>query len=283
VEEAGGREDIHFHLDNVPPLELQLSIRAMSPEFGLSPDDIAQALSREYGFAMQRDHTYSLRRAYDLGIAEKARLAGKPAYRLTSRGAKLQSVMAVDSALGMELLHYLHYTSYGGRQSDRKCLWSYRRCCQLIWAASATLPTSQMAATIQAEMREAFPSLDWTGRIGARFDRAAAGRLNLWLRALQPSPLPHGEGPISRRRTERYELALLALDDLYRARGYRYGDPVLLDDAVVDQISAVFFLERECSRDLLHFAVRLSPVIKLADTLAGPSVNLLRTYTIDDL
>jgi len=283
LSESSKREDTHFYLDNVPPEELQLTLRVLPLEGGLSPDEVAGALESEYGFRMQKDRTYSPRRAHDLGLARQARLAGKLVYLLTPRGAKVQAIVGVDAGFGMDLLHYLHYSSFSGAPGDRKYLWSYRRCCELVWAASAAPPSADMAAQIQAQMRETFPHLDWTAKVGARFDATAAGRLKAWLRALEPSPLPAETGQLVPREVARYELALLGLDDLYRARGYRYGDPVLLDDAVVDETAAVFFLKRDCCRDLLHLAARLSSAVKMADTLAGPSVNLVRAYTVDDL
>ena len=277
------REDTHFYLDNVPPEELQLTLRVMSPELGSTADELAGNLLREYGFKMQRDHTYSPRRAYDLGLAQQARSGGRLEYRLTTRGVKVQSIVAVDSALGLDVLHFLHYTGYMGDPQDRKYLWSYRLCCELVWAASEALPSPRMAAEVQARIEEDFPSLPSTDRIGARFDSTAAGRLKAWLRALRPSPLPKGNGRLMRRRVERHELALLALDDLYRSRRYRYGDPVLLADAVLEQVASVFFLDTECCLDLLRVATRVAPAAVMSDTLAGPAVNLLRAYTIEDL
>ena len=76
-------------------------------------------------------------------------------------------------------------------------------------------------------------------------------------------------------------LALLALDDVYRSRGYRYGDPVILDEPMLDEVARVFFLDPICCRKLLDLAARLTKVIKLSDTFAGTSVTLMAPYTIE--
>lgn len=275
--------DIHFYLDNVPPQEAFHVLRVLSIDHPLSPRQIAQELERAYGFRMQKDVAYTPRRLFDLGLALQTRVRGNTVYSLTNMGSKLQTMLTIDPALAADLLHYCHYTGYQGRPQDRKNLWSYRRCCEIIWQEGVAVAPKDLAARIQGEMRDSFPEIDLTARQGARFDATAARRLMHWLSSLTPDPLPEPKGRIKPRTVEHFQLVLLALDDVYRARGYRYGDPVLLDDGLIYQAAGVFFLDLECSARLIRTAARISNALTITDTLGGPAVNLLRPYTIADV
>ena len=103
------------------------------------------------------------------------------------------------------------------------------------------------------------------------------------VRALDPPPFTKSSKDLQPRLIQRFELALLALDDTYRSRGYRYGDSVLMDESVVNQTAGVFFLDPSCCTDLLRLAARILPSIKISDTLGGASINLLKPFTVDDI
>ena len=132
-------------------------------------------------------------------------------------------------------------------------------------------------------MSEEFSFLDWTAKVGARFNSTAAGCVYTWLRALDPSPFIKPDKNLYPRFVQRFELALLALDDTYRSRKYRYGDAVLMDESLVNQTAGVFFLDPRCCGNLLRLSANIVPSVRLADTLGGASVNLLRPFSIDDL
>ena len=163
-------------------------------------------------------------------------------------------------------------------------MWSYRKCCEVIWAEGYPLPTPQLAARVQGLMQDEFPQLDFSARQGARFDSTAAGRFYTWIGQLAPSPLPQqGDDRLCRRSVQRFELALLSMGYVYRARGYRYGDPVVLDDQLLDELARVFFLERTCYRELLSLAAAITRHVALRDTFAGTSVTLLAPYGVEDI
>ena len=276
-------EDIHFYVDNAPPDEVTHVLRVLSLENSLTPSEIAEIMINEYGFEMQQDHSYSPRRLYDLCLASQERQGPKVTYKLTARGAKFQAIQAMNPALATDLVHYLHYTSYSGSPHDRKYLWSYRKCCEIIWSTQRLVPNQNLASQILSRMGEEFSSVNWTGRVGARFDSTAVGRVYTWLRALDPPPFTKSNKNLQPRLVQRFELALLALDDTYRSRQYRYGDAVLIDESLVKQIAGVFFLDPKCCADLLRLSANIVPSVKMSDTLGGPSINLLRPFTIDDL
>jgi hypothetical protein len=102
-----------------------------------------------------------------------------------------------------------------------------------------------------------------------------------WVAQLQPQVIDDKTNNLVPRESTRFELIALALDDLYRHRKYRYGDPVVIDDVLLDEVSRVFFLDPACYRELLDLAARLINDIKLADTFAGTSVTLMHPYTIE--
>lgn len=276
-------EDTHFYIDNVPPSEVSHVLRVLSAENALTPNEIAKTMADEYGFKMQQDHSYSPRRLYDLGLAHQERQGPRITYKLTQRGLKLQTIQAMNLSLATDLIHYLHYTGYSGNPNDRKYLWSYRRCCEIIWSTQRLVPNQKIASQILSRMGEEFSSLNWTARVGVRFDSTAVGRIYTWLRALEPPPFTKSNKTLQPRSVERFELALLALDDTYRSRGYRYGDAVLMDESLVTQVAGVFFLDLKCCADLLRLSVNIVPFAKMSDTLGGAAINLLRPFSIDDL
>lgn len=274
--------DVHFYVDYAPPREVGHVLRVLSADTPLTSDEIAGLLCSEYGVPVDGYRTEWSRRLVDLGLASQAR-ERTPRFTLSPLGVRLQSIQAMDADFACELFHYLHYSGYSGAPSDRKYLWSYRQCCQQILGSKQLVATAELAAVIQEEMRTQFPRLDFSASQGARFDKSAVGRIYEWIRALRPSPFAEGSKDLCPRSVYRHELAVLALDDVYRSRKYTYGDPVVMDDPLLDQIAGVFFLEKRCCTDLLQLAARILPDVRLADTLAGPSINLLRPFTIEDL
>jgi len=275
-------EDIHFYVDHAPPDEVSHVLRVLSLEHSLTLNEIAEVMINEYGFKMQGDH-YSPKRLHDLRLASQERQGPKVTYKLTEHGAKLQAIQAMNPALATDLLHYLHYTSYSGNPQARKYLWSYRKCCEIIWSTQCLVPNKILAGQIQSSMRKEFSYLNWTARVGARFDSTAVGRIYTWLRALDPPPFTKSSKNLQPRLVQRFELALLALDDTYRSRQYHYGDAVLMDDSLITQAAGVFFIDTKCCTDLLRLATNVVSSIKMSDTLGGASINLLRPFTIDDL
>lgn len=151
----------------------------------------------------------------------------------------------------------------------------------------------RLAGEVLADMVTAFPTIDFAQfasgdkkRAGGRFDGTGVGRVMAWLRALEPSPLPGGRNNkrLIPREVDRLELALLALDDVYRARGYAYGDPVIMDDALVRQAAGVFFLDEACCARLIQLAARLFPRrLTARSTLEGTRLVLHGPYTVQDV
>ena len=276
--------DTHFYIDNAPPEEVSWTLRALSRAEQLSPQMIADKLYAEYGFKMQRDRTYSPRRLYDLGLAEQSGTGTKIHYSLSKLGSEVQGILAFDQELYADLIHFLHYSRYNEKPESRKYLWSYRRCCEIVWAERRAVPAQELAANVQSLMRQEFPCLDFGAREGARFDSTAASRFYGWIRQLMPPPFAdQGHALLKMRIASHYELALLSLDHVYRLRGYRYGDPVVLDDVLLDELARVFFLEHQCYRNLLDLAAKMSRMVVLHDTFAGTSVNLMTPYGVENV
>jgi len=278
------KEDTHFYLDFAPPEEVVAVLKVLSSECSLTTKEISNILKDSYGFEMQKDKTYSPRRLFDLGLAiQERKRKGSVVYRLSERGLKVQNILGVDSPLAMDLMHYLHYTGHNNEPHKRKYLWSYRKCCEIIWDNMRLIKYSVVASSIQSEMQERFPWLDYGKRAGARFDNTAASRVAQWLRVLEPTPIDQVGSPLILRTIDKFELALLALDEAYRSRSYTYGDPVIMDDEFIRQVSAVFFLDQDCCAALLKIGARINQNVKISDTLTGASINLLKPFKIEDM
>lgn len=274
-------EDTHFYIDNAPPDEVRTVLFGLDLEAPLSNAQIADRARTQLGFQLQRDTAYSTRRLSDLGLALKPERPNRKTYLLTPLGARMRALVSLDPSISWDAWRYLHYTGYNGQPYSRKLLWSYRVCCEAVWREKLLLPTAQLAGAVQSLMREQFPQLDLSARLGSRFDSTAVGRCYTWLMRLSPMPFSREHPQLRSRTVHRHELALLALDHVYRARGYRYGDPAVLDGALLDEIARVFFLDLQCCRELLLLASRVTRAVRMADTLAGPSVTLVAPYTIE--
>lgn len=277
---ADGHEDTHFYIDNAPPRELLAVLRVMSPAVTISPKNAQATIWREYGTdAMQKDATYASRRLFDIGA-----LSNQPSmYQLTERGIALQQLLSVNEAFVIDLMHYLQFTRFGFEGCSRKLLWTYRRVCEHFWSHGELTNYKELAAILQDEMRERFKkAIDFekTQHMGARIDSTGVGRVTTWLRSLTPSPFVEKGTEIIPRVVDREELALLALDDVYRWEQYAYGDAVILDDRLLRRLAGVFFLDTECCRTLLRRAARRD-ILRMSDTLAGPAVTLLRPFTVE--
>lgn len=276
-------EDTHFYVDNAPPGEVAWVLRSLVRHEALGTKDIARLLYTEYGFTMQKDKTYTPRRLYDLGLAQRTLDGGKVGYVLTELGEKVRDIAATDPAIYPDLMHFLHYARFDGKPETRKYLWSYRRCCEIVWCEKRLISNQEMASRVQALMRAEFPALDFGAAKGARFDKTGAGRCYAWIKHLSPSPFPENDRALRLRIVRQHELPLLALSYVYSARSYRYGDPIVLANDLLDAIAQVFFLDPCCCRELIGIAAKMTKAVTLADTFAGTSVNLLVPYGIESI
>ena len=199
---------------------------------------------------------------------------------LTRRGETVRQILQLDHDLFSEVMHYLHYDRYDGSPSARKLFWSYRTCCHIAWERKQVPPSQDLASEVQALIAAEFPAA-YARRIGGNFNKGGVDSgWRPWLARLAPAAFADG-GAVVPRVSGRFELALLALDHVYRDRGYRYGDPVILDDRMLDAVARVFFLDVTCCRELIDLSARLTRRIELSDTFAGTSVSLLAPYGIE--
>ena len=272
-----GSKKAHFYIDHAPPDGVRQILKVLPMDNGATIEEIGLAVPSS-GSAKFRSEWP--KRLADLGLAIAEKRQGVLLYRISPLGARIRHFEMTDPSLIPDLLHYLH-SNWDPNGQCVEYLWSYHTCCQIAWREKRLLDTGEIASQVLDFMRQNFPDLDYQARVGARFDKTAVGRWLQWVKTLEPSPFPDGVKVLQPRSILRYELALLALDRIYRTLGYRYGDPVLLDDALLDQIAAVFFLDLNCCRALLDVAARLTHVIRLTDTFAGTSITLLEPYTIE--
>ena len=276
-------DDVHFLIDNASPREVEYVLRCLSPQTAYSNAEIREHLSTEWHFTAQKNLSFSTRRLCDFGLATTGNtLQGKPGYLLTSLGVKIRNLLETDHDLYADTMHYLHYNGYDGSPSARKLFWSYKCCCDLVWARKYVPPTSELASEVQSQIAATFPEL-YSRRVGGNFNVGGVSAWKVWLMELACPPFSPGERDVIPRVQNHFELAVLALDHVYRSRGYRYGDPVVLDDVLIDDLARVFFLEHLCLRNLLNFAAKMSRSVVLHDTFAGTSVNLMAPYGVENV
>ena len=279
--ESVAEQDTHFYIDYAPPDKVRDALWCLNADKPTSPMEIFNSLESQGKDVSRR--TEIPRRLFDLGLAEQAKQGNRIAYTLTSLGSKLREIASFDPALYPELMHFLHFSSWDGTPQARKFLWSYRQCSIISWIEKRLLPGKQLASRVQSRMMAEFPDLDYAAAVGARFDSTAAGRWSRWVQSLRPSPFEQNNGELQRREVKYHEVILLALDDIYRFESYRYGDPVILDEEMIDDLARVFFLDPVCCRELLDLAAAVTKAIKLSDTFAGTSATLMKPYTIESI
>lgn len=277
-------EDMHFLIDNAAPKEVEYLLRCLDLHVAYSTEELRDKLYTEWNFKAQRSLSFSTRRLYDLKLADKlATLEKKAGYVLTALGAKVRNILEADCDLYADVMHYLHYDGYDGSPSARKLFWSYKCCCDIVWEQKHIPPTPQLVAEVQSRIAARFPYA-YSQKVGGNFNAGGVSSgWKPWLADLTCPPFGRGEREIVPRVLQRFELAILSLDHVYRARGYRYGDPVVLDENLLDELARVFFLEHQCCRGLLTLAARMTRLVVLSDTFAGTSVNLRSPYTVENV
>lgn len=279
--ESLAEPDTHFYIDYAPPEKVWEALQCLRVNQPMSPTEIFDTLQLQGREVSRRSEIP--RRLSDLGLATRVGQGNGIAYALTSLGQKVREIKSFEPSLYPDLMHFLHFSSWDGTPEARKFLWSYRQCSTISWIEARLLPTKELASRVQSRMRARFPDLDYAAAVGARFDSSAAGRWTRWVQSLTPAPFLEGNGVVQKREVEYHEIALLALDDVYRCKGYRYGDPVILDEQVLDDLARVFFLDSLCCRELLDLAAAVTKAVTLSDTFAGTSVTLVRPYTIESI
>lgn len=277
------KEDVHFLIDNAHPNEIEALLRCASSRQPYTVTQLREILMTELGYSAQRNLTLSTRRLCDLGLAINKRTDRNEAgYLLTQKGVQIRNLIEIDPVLATDVLHYLHYNGYDGSPEARKLFWSYRICCEVVWNLGHIPPTSELTAEVQQRIASEFPEI-YGRKVGGNFNAGGVSAWKAWVTRLDPSPFDETKQTIVPRTRQSFEVALLALDHVYRKRGYRYGDPVVVDDVLLDELARVFFLDIMCCRDLLGFASKVTKTIVLADTFAGTSVRLLAPYDIANL
>jgi len=272
-------DDTHFPIDNAHPTEVKNLLRCLSREVAYSNEELRELLLNTLNYRAQKHIELSTRRLYDLGFAFKQKtFTGKVGYALTALGVKVRNLLELDHDLFADVMHYAHYD---GLSSSRKLFWSYKYCCEIVWKRRE-IPAKRkdMVAEVQAQIARAFPEA-YSRRIGGNFNEKGIDAWKSWVNILSPSPFKPKDRTLHLRERDNFELSLLALDHVYRARGYRYGDPVVLDDQLLDEIARVFFLDPLCCRRLLDLAARVTRFIELRETFAGTAVKLVSPYTIE--
>jgi len=264
----------HFYIDYCPYDQLLSTLYALSQEKYLTSSEIAEIIGDNYRSEIRK-------RLVLLELAVEKVINNSTTLCLTPRGIKVKEIANFDPDLLPEIIHYLHMSYDPNNSSSPKMLWSYSQCSMYLWNTEELSNYKVISAFVQNRMIEEFPHLDFTASVGARFDHYAVGRWSAYIQKLSPSPVDKNK--LIKRDIPRYEIVLLSLDDFYRRHQLRYGDPVVLSDKVLDEISSVFFLNPDCTKQLITIATKLSPLLSVRDTFAGMAISLKEHYSIERL
>lgn len=277
------KEDDHFLIDHAPPNEVRLALQSLRSNSRLTTRDLRIQIMERFGYEPQADFAYTTRRLYDLGLSSVNRKGTESAiHSLSSLGQQMVDLLAVDDELYADAMHFLHYDRYNGSEEARKLFWSYRECCTFAWSRKENPPNREVVAHVQAGIEKLMPSAHQS-RIGGNFNSGGVTEWRSWLRELVPPPVQTGSRHMLLRSITRYEPVLLAIDYVYRQRGYGYGDSVVLDDELLDDTARIFFLDPSCCRQLIDIASELTLFLDLSDTFAGSAVTLHKPYEIRDI
>jgi len=268
--------DSHFLIDNAPPLEVIYTLLSFSIGSEYSNNDLVEILNNNWSYKPQRNFSNSTRRLLDLQLLEKNN-EGK--FLLTKLGQKVKEIYEFDNDIFLDVMHYLHNTSFINNKNPRMLFWSYRKCSEYFWQNKNIESNQELSNYIVNEIDKYWPGLD-SAKIGGRFNEGGVSSWKSWINSLEPNPLGDS-GKLMYRQIKRYELILLSIDDYYRKHKLRFGDPVLLGTNVLDEISFLFFFDPDWSKQLINIASRLSPFLSKRDTYGGMAIVLNEPYTIE--
>lgn len=274
------QEDAHFLIDYVNPKELEFTLRILDSNSSKNSDVIKDELISNWGFTAQSNFSNTTRRLQDLGLAIKDDEKRNSIY-LTDLGVKLRQELTISQEMYHDLLHFLHYS---GSQEVRKYFLSYKWCSELLWAKKKLIVSQEIVTFILAKIEESFPE-SYQRKKGGNFNSGGVSSWKNWINTLTPSIFSSQELTekyIHPRIINNFQVILLSLDYLYKCRGYRYGDPVLLDDILIDDLAKVFFLDSTCCRNLIFLASKLTRKVTLRESLSGTTLSLLSSFTILD-
>jgi hypothetical protein len=273
-------EDVHFLIDNVPPQELELTLRCLDSLLPKSTDNLRSELNSNWNFLVQKNYTFTTRRLQDLGLATKSD-QDRNSFILTNLGYKVQQLLDTLPELCPDIFHYLHYS---GSPEVRKYFLSYKWCCQTVWARKEILSTSELVGEVQSRIEANYPAL-YGLKVGGNFNAGGVSAWRAWISKLEPSVLSDDpkDKQIYPRDVSAFQLALLSLNNLYQDRGYCFGDPVLLDDELVDELAGIFFLDHNSYRSLVALAAKVTRHLTIRDSFAGTTITLIKPFTVEDI
>jgi len=263
----------HFYIDYCPYEQAVNTLRALNGDEYLSSDELAELIGENYRSEVRR-------RLLILNLAQEKGDGSSISYALTNLGKKLKEISYFDPELLPDLFHYLHLLYNPNDNNSPKMLWSYALCSKFLWNSGELLNYKEIASFVQNKMKSEFPYLDFAASIGARFDHYAVGHCVSYVKNLNPSPVDENK-KLQKRFISRYELILLSITHLYISRNYRFGDPVVVGSDAVDEISSIFFLDQDCSKQLINLASKLSPLLSKRDTYGGMAITLKEPYSIE--
>ena len=275
------REDTHFLIDYVNPRELELSLRVIDSEDPKSSENIINELDSIWDYHGQSHFSNTTRRLQDLGLIIKTK-GRDNLWILTTLGIKVKKVLDTNPNLYPDLMHFLHYS---GSPEVRKYFLSYKWCSELLWSRKKLLNTQEMVSFVQSKIEDNFPNL-YQMKIGGNFNAGGVNAWKIWLVDLSPAIFSsdnNQEKQILPRMIGDFQIALLSLDYLYTSRGYRYGDPILLNDELIDFMAGIFFLDINCFSNLLSLSSKLTRFVNFRETLAGTTITLQNSFTYFNL
>lgn len=275
------QEDVHFLIDNATPIEVSNILKLSSQDVVYSNENFRSLLQSEFSFVAQKDIAYSTRRLFDLKLLKKEKtIDNKPGYILTDFGLKIKNILFNDIEFFWEIMHYLHYQGYRGNFEDRKLFWSYKKSCDFIWYRNEIPKTEVISAYIQDLIEKDFP-LFFSKKVGGNFNIGGVNSWKSWILTLDPKVISNDI--YNKRVIEKPELVLIALNFIYETKNIRFGDSIILDDLLIEDLCKVFFIEETNCKDLLSLASKVTDFIKFKETFGGISINLLKPFLINEL
>lgn len=219
----------------------------------------------------------------EMGGTERQVIQGRPYFRLTALGQRLQALLATRPTLYTELVHFVFSTLHEEQRRTGAPVsgwsWAYQATCQTLWESRPSVPAIlDLAALVQHRFRDEFG-----GEIGVH--RATPQTVTYWLQELDPPfLLLAGERRESRPRPWcSPELMALGIDRLYRQSGLPYGAPLRLTPEARYAIETLCLLDSNHFEEVSRIMLSTFPVIRPHSGEWGQSLILDKPFMLNDI
>ena len=196
---------------------------------------------------------------------------------ISNFGLLLKSILLRNEGLFFEIYHLINYYAFDLYEKKDELLpfKSYRLICDNIFNRQKKPDSKELAYEVESILVK-------EDNVTGAFDESCIARALTWLRHLSPPVLEEGE--FINRIPLHIEPILWNLNLAYKCKGIKYGDPLFLDNIILENISRASLMDsNKLNSIFLKLAKKYPDIINLRTSVSGTYLILMKEVRLDEI